>query len=228
MFYKEIIDELRTRADTAILFHSGAGKDSIVLCDLLSKRFERVICVFMYLVKDLDYENRYINWAEKIYPNIEFYKTPHFALYSFIKHGYKGIKKNPKIEAMSIAKIDRLIKVKYQIEWSAYGFKKNDGVTRRLMLNGYEKGLCESTKKAYPLMDLKNSDCLAYISDNNLIKPFNYGTPKPSSGCDISTPEFLIYLEQKYPQDLQKIFNTFPMCEADLFKFKTYGKTKTK
>jgi 3'-phosphoadenosine 5'-phosphosulfate sulfotransferase (PAPS reductase)/FAD synthetase len=225
MHYQSIIKDLRSKTSEVILFHSGTGKDSIVLCDLLSKSFDRVVCVFMYIVKDLAYENRYINWALKTYPNIEFYKTPHFALYSFIKHGYKGIQKDIKIEAMTIAKIDRLVKVKFQIDWSVYGFKKNDAINRRLMLNGYKNGYCENTKKAYPLMDYKNSDCLNYISANNLIKPFNYGTLKPSSGCDISTPEFLIYLENKYPEDLQKVFETFPLCEADLFKYKTYGKS---
>jgi len=224
MFYDKIIDRLTSQTDQVILFHSGTGKDSICLCDLLSKKFKRVVCVFMYIVPDLDYENRYINYALKKYSNIEFYKTPHFALASFIKNGYLGIKKNANVEPMSIHKIDKLVKVKYEIDWSVYGFKKNDGVTRRLMLNSCEDGIYYSTKKAYPLMDLKNSDVLNYIRDNDLIQPFSYGTTKPSSGCDISTPKFLAFMKQKYPSDLQKIFNTFPFTEAILFKYETYGK----
>jgi 3'-phosphoadenosine 5'-phosphosulfate sulfotransferase (PAPS reductase)/FAD synthetase len=225
MFYDKIINDLKARTDEVVLFHSGTGKDSICLCDLMSKNFKRVVCVFMYIVKDLAYENRYINWAKNRYPNIEFYQTPHYALYSFIKHGYLGIKKDEKIECMTIAKMDRLIRVKFNISWTIYGFKKIDGVTRRVMLNGYKNGICESTKKAYPLMDLKNSEVLNYISDNNLIQPFNYGTTKPSSGCDISTPEFLAYMKNKYPDDLQRIFRVFPFTEAILFKYETYGKT---
>lgn len=68
-------------------------------------------------------------------------------------------------------------------------------------------------------MDLKNENVLMYISDNNLIEPFNYSKKKPSSGCDISQPEFLAYIKQKYPEDLKKIFNQFPMCEAILFRY---------
>jgi sulfate adenylyltransferase subunit 2 len=77
MFYTQIIENLRQQTDTVILFHSGTGKDSIMLCDVLSKNFKAVVCVFMYIVKNLDYENRYINWAEKKYSNIKFIKTPH-------------------------------------------------------------------------------------------------------------------------------------------------------
>lgn len=218
MFYTEIINELRKKTDNVILFHSATGKDSICLCDLLSKNFNDVLCVFMYLVKNLDYENRYIDWSLKKYSNIKFIQVPHYALNSFIKHGYLGIKKDETITKNKISLIDKRIREKYHYDWSVYGFKKNDGVTRRLMLNRLKDGIHYGTKKAYPLMDLKNENVLMYISDNNLITPFNYSKTKPSSGCDISQPEFLAYIKQKYPQDLQKIFNQFPMCEAILFR----------
>jgi sulfate adenylyltransferase subunit 2 len=226
MFYNRIIDELKKQAGEVILFHSATGKDSICLLDILSQNFTRVYCVFMYIVQGLDYENAYINWALKKYPNTTFYQTSHFCLYSFIKNGYLGIKKNEKIETMSIHKIDALVRVKSKINWSVYGFKKSDGVTRRLMLNQCENGIYKTTNKAYPLMDMKNHDVLNYISDNSLIQPFCYSKNKPSSGCDISDPIFLAYMRAKYPNDLQKIFKVFPFCEANLFKYDTYGKSK--
>ena len=219
MFYTKIIKELRKKTDEVILFHSATGKDSICLCDLLSKNFNKVVCVFMYIVKGLDYENRYINYALKKYRNIEFIQVPHYALNSFIKHGYLGIKKDVNIEANKISKIDKLIRKKYKIDYSVYGFKKNDGITRRLMLNQLKEGISHNTKKAYPLMDLKNENVLMYISDNNLIPPFNYSKTKPSSGCDISQPEYLSYIKNKYPEDLRKIYNQFPLCEAILFRY---------
>jgi len=219
MFYSEIINKVRDKTDSVILFHSATGKDSICLCDLLSKQFNDVLCVFMYFVKDLDYENRYITWSEKKYSNIKFIQVPHIALNSFIKVGYLGIKKDNKIQKNHIHRLDARIRKKYGYDWSIYGFKKNDGVTRRLMLNTLKDGIHYNTKKAYPLMDLKNENVLMYISDNNLIEPFNYSKKKPSSGCDISQPEFLAYIKQKYPEDLKKIYNQFPMCEAILFRY---------
>lgn len=227
MHYLKIINTLKKKTDTVILFHSGTGKDSIMLADICSKNFKKVYCVFMYLVKDLEYENRYINWTKKKYPNIEFIQTPHYAIYSFIKYGYLGIKKDTLQSKTTISKIDEKIRKKININWSIYGLKKIDGITRRLMLNSTENGIMYKTQKAYPLMDLKNSDVLNYIKENNLITPFNYGTLKPSSGCDISTPEFLYYLEQKYPKDLKKVIAQFPHTEIKLFNHKNYTLNET-
>ncbi len=223
MHFSKIVSELKKETGELILFHSGTGKDSIALLDILSKNFQKVHCVFMYIVKGLDYENRYINWAEKKYPNCTFIQTPHYALYSFIKHGYLGIKKDASFNKMTISRIDTMIRKKIGVQWSVYGFKKVDGITRRVMLNGLE-GIQHNTGKAYPLMDYTNKQVLRYISDNNLIPPFNYGTTKPSSGCDISTPEFLVYLKRKYPGDLKKIFQQFPLAETILFKHENYIK----
>lgn len=228
MFYTKIIENLRKETDTIILFHSATGKDSIMLLDVLSKRFTKVFCVFMYIVKDLDYENCYIEWAQKKYSNCEFIKTPHYCLNSFIKHGYLGIAKDETVKNKIPATLHAQIKKLLQQDWLVFGFKKIDGITRRSFLNkAYQNGININTKKGFPLMDLKNSDVLKYISDNNLIEPFNYGTNKPSSGCDISTPEFLFYIAQKYPFDLKKIYEQFPFTEINLFKYLAYYESQT-
>lgn len=219
MFYTKIIENLKKETDEIILFHSGTGKDSIMLCDVLSKNFKKVHCIFMYIVKNLEYENKYIQWAEKKYNNIYFYQTPHFCIYSFIKNGYLGIKKDENIGKMSIAKIDTLFKKKLNIKWSVYGFKKNDGITRRFMLKDTDNGINHNTKKVYPLMDLSNKDVLNYITDNTLIYPFSYDKNIPSTSCDISKPLFLKTIKEKYPNDLRKIFNQFPFTEAILYRY---------
>lgn len=173
----------------------------------------------MYIVKGLDYENKYISYAEKKYKNCEFIQTPHYCLNSFIKNGYLGIAENKNITKNKISKIDEKYRLILNVDYSVYGFKKVDGITRRFMLNDTPTGINEKSNKVYPLKDLKNKDILRYIDDNNLIKPFNYGTLKPSSGCDISTPEFLHYLKLKYPNDLNKIIKIFPECEFKLFNY---------
>jgi sulfate adenylyltransferase subunit 2 len=219
MSYLQIIDNIREKTNEIILFHSATGKDSIMLLDILSKKFEKVHCVFMYIVKGLFYENKYIQYAEKKYSNVIFYQTPHYCLNSFVKNGYLGIKKDSKIQKNTVSKIDDKFRLILGVNYSVYGFKKTDGITRRFMLNDTDNGINAKTNKCYPLMNLKNKDVLRYINENNLIQPFNYGTLKPSSGCDISTPEFLYYLKNKYPDDLKKIINIFPHCEFKLFNY---------
>jgi len=224
MHYSQIIKSLRQETNEVILFHSGTGKDSIMLLDLCSKAFDKVHCVFMYIVKGLEYENSYIRWAERKYPNCTFIQTPHYAVYSFIKVGYLGIAKDASFNKMNIGRIDEKMRKLLNCNYSIYGFKKIDGITRRFMLNDCPNGIHHKTQKGYPLMDMKNREVLNYISDNDLITPFNYGTKKPSSGCDISTIEFLLYLRDKYPNDLEKVHQQFPLTKINLFKYDSYGK----
>lgn len=219
MHYLEIIKKIRQNNDSVILFHSATGKDSIMLCDLLSKFFNSILCVFMYLVKGLEYERKYINWTNSRYKNITWLEIPHYCTSSFIRSGYLGINKDTTYPKIYLHKLDKLVREKTNIDFSIYGFKKNDGLTRRLMLNRLNDGISYTTNKAYPLMDYKNSEVLKYIKDNNLINPFNYNTKKPSSGCDISQPLFLKYIKERYPKDLEKIINQYPLTEAILFNY---------
>jgi 3'-phosphoadenosine 5'-phosphosulfate sulfotransferase (PAPS reductase)/FAD synthetase len=215
----ETIDIVKKETDKVILFHSATGKDSIALLDLLSPHFEKIVCVFMYYVKNLNYEHRYINWATKKYPNAEFIEAPHFAVTSFVKHGYLGIKKDSSVKDRTLKDITKQIKQSTGLDWAFFGFKKIDSIDRRIMLNGLPDGISHSTKNAYPLADYKNSQVLEHINRRNLIPPFCYNKAKPSSGCDISDPTFLAYMKQKYPDDLKKIFNTYPYTEAILFRY---------
>ena len=59
----DIIKTIAERTDRVILFHSASGKDSIALLDLISPYFKEIVCVYMYVVKDLSHINRYINYA---------------------------------------------------------------------------------------------------------------------------------------------------------------------
>lgn len=215
----KIITSIRKETEEVILFHSGTGKDSILLLHLLCQKFTKVHAIFMYICNDLEYENKYIEWAKNKYPNAVFYKTPHYAVYSFIKTGYLGMKKDESISRKKIKDIDLFYRKETGVNFSIYGFKKIDGITRRFMLNETNNGIHEKTNKAYPLMDMTNSDVISYIREYDLIEPFNYGTSKPSSGCDISTPEFLSYLKNRYPNDLEKIFNVYPKTRLILARY---------
>lgn len=214
---KEIIEEIAKQTDSILLFHSLSGKDSIVLLDLLYGRFKRVVCVYMYLVKDLDHIMRYYSYAKNKYPNIEFIQVPHYALYNYIKNGYMGIKKNPKQRQWTLAEITDKLREKLGVEWACYGFKQSDSLNRRLMLRSYSDGkeaINYKTKKVYPLSTYKNGDVLDYIQDHRLKNPEVCGTNKQSSGVDIMDIEYQRFLKDCYPQDLEKIYKVFPLSRV--------------
>lgn len=207
------------KTDSVILFHSGAGKDSIALLHLLSQRFKRVHCVYMYVVKDLHHMNKYIKWAELTYPNCDFVQVPHYALASYIKTGFMGIKKNSKQKLYSLADVTERARINSGIEWAVFGFKQSDSMNRRLMLRTYENNIINSkTKKIYPLSEWKNKDVLKFISINKLIKPIDYGTKAQSQGNSLDDLNFLLWCKKNYPKDLEKIIQTFPETAIKLFE----------
>lgn len=215
---KQIIKQLKQKTSKLILFHSMSGKDSIALLDLLYPHFE-VTCVFMYVVKDLQHINRYMHFINSRYPKAKVIQVPHFGVYSYIKTGYLGCKQNPKQKQYSLADLTEIIREKTGVEWAVFGFKQSDSMNRRLMLRTYEdEAINEKSKKAYPLSKYKNKDILHYIQQNNLITPESYGKHQ-SSGTSIDDLEYLLFLRNKFPDDLKKIIAEYPLAERKLYEY---------
>lgn len=212
------IKKIAEQTDRIILFHSGAGKDSIALLNLCYPHFKEITCVYMYIVKDLVHIKKYINWAITKYPGVKFLEVPHYALTSYIRTGYKGIKKDPKQKILSLADINERVRLKAGTEWTIYGFKQSDSMNRCLMLRTYENSIINSpTKKAYPLSEWKNNDVLKYIKMNRLITPIKYGTAK-SQGTAIDDKDFVLWCYKNYSQDYKQIIKTFPEAEVIVFE----------
>lgn len=218
---REIIDDVSKETDSILLFHSLSGKDSIVLLDLCYKKFNRVIVVFMYLVKDLEHIMRYYNYAKTKYPNIEFIQVPHYALFNYIKTGYMGIKQDTKQRQWTLSDITDKLREKIGVEWACYGFKQSDSLNRRLMLRSYTEGkeaINWKTKKFYPLSTYRNKEIMDFILDHRLKNPEVCGTNKQSSGVDIEDVEYQKYLKELFPEDLEKIYKVFPMARIVMLK----------
>ena len=216
----KIIDTLKQNTDKAILFHSATGKDSIVMIDLLTKHNIEITPVFMYRVKGLEFIEKYISYFEKKY-NVNFIQVPHYSVSSYIKYGMYGIKKNEKQPIVKLMDINKSICDQTGVDWSVLGFKKADGMNRRIMLNELELSAFQfKTKKCYPLSDWSNKDCLAYIYKNKLVNPLIVNKNKPSQDIEFEDKYFLFWLEKNYPGDLRKIYEIYPEVEALLYSFK--------
>lgn len=216
----EVIREVAAKTDKAILFHSASGKDSIALLDLMYPHFKEIVCVSMYTVKDLEHINRYIAWACRKYPNVRFIQIPHYSVYSYIKVGFFGCRKNEKQKKYTLEQLTSVVRERTGIDWAFFGFKQSDSMNRRLMLRGYkDEAVNEQTMKAYPLSKYKNTDVLRYIEENHLIKPEAYGGEHQSSGSDVTDIHYLLWLRRNYPNDLTKVYAAFPMAERLIFEY---------
>lgn len=207
------IDRICKKTDSALLFCS-LGKDSIVLLDLIYPKFKRIVCVFMYFVKDLEHINRWIGWVKSKYPKIEFIQVPHWNLSYILRAGLYCVP-NPKIKLLKLADIVQAMKLKHNIEYAFLGMKKADGMNRRLMLNQYNNH--ENDGLVYPLAEWTQKDILAYMRQRRLPQPVRYSL-KASSGIGFNLDCFL-WLRDNFPEDLQRIYNAFPLSERILFEY---------
>lgn len=214
---KDIIDTIAKETDTIILMHSLTGKDSIAMLDLCYPKFKRIVCVYMYVVPNLRYVRTYYNYAIKKYPNIEFYQVPHYAEFSYRKRGALGREGNPKQREWRLTDIIDKLCTQFGIEWACLGFKQSDSLNRRLMLRSYKDGkeaINWKTKRFYPFSTYKNGDILNYIKENQLKRPNAFEKGQQNSYDDITNRNFLLFLKNNYPDDLQKIYEQYPATRA--------------
>lgn len=210
------IDLIRVKSNESILFLS-LGKDSLVLLDLLYPKFDRIVCVFMYFVKDLEHINRWIGWTKAKYPKIEFVQVPHWNL-TYILRGGMYCVPNPKVKLLKLADVVKAMQLTHGVYYTFLGMKKADGMNRRLMLKGYEENGYENNGMVYPLADWTQKDILAYMRQHNLPEPVRYSL-KASSGVGFNL-DCMLWLENNYPQDLERIYKTFPFSERILWEYK--------
>lgn len=139
-----IISEVRKQTDEVILFHSLTGKDSIVLLELLSSRFTKVLCCFMYVVNDLEITTKYKKFIEAKYSNVELISVPSYEVYSIIKNGAYGVQKDPKQKLYTLADITSIVKKKHGIEWAIFGTKMNEA---NAVIKEAEKQIAKETEE---------------------------------------------------------------------------------
>jgi 3'-phosphoadenosine 5'-phosphosulfate sulfotransferase (PAPS reductase)/FAD synthetase len=212
-----VLDTVRQKTDRVLLFYS-AGKDSIVLLDLLAKKFDHVVCCFMYFVKDLEHINKYLTWSQQRYKNISFIQLPHYGLATIYKYGLYTTPNSNITAKTSLADIDEAARLKTGIDFSMYGWKQSDNLNRRLTLRNYElEAISTKTKKAYPLSHWSKKDVLSYIQMHKLPQPIQYGLGR-SSGIGFNI-DCLLYMRKHYPGDLKKVLTKFPLAERIIFEY---------
>ena len=215
----QVIHRVRQETDTAILYYSAGGKDGIALLDMLAGVFSKVICIYMYLVPELDHIRPYIVWAQRHYTNVEVREIPHFQLDIWRANGF-FCEADPEIKPRNIGQVEEEVRQATGLHYAFSGMKGVDGYMKRMRLKTYEKrgGLITEKGMAYPLANWTNRDVLQYIKARNLISPFVYVEGDVSQGFDISLGTMLL-MRYRYPADYKRVLSSFPYAEKLLFDF---------
>ena len=150
------IDLIRVKSNEALLFLS-LGKDSLVLLDLIYPKFDRIVCVFMYFVKNLEHINRWINWTKAKYPKIEFVQVPHWNL-TYILRGGMYCVPNPKVKLLKLADVVKAMQLTHGVYYTFLGMKKADGMNLSLIHISEPTRQAEISYAVFCLKKKKNKD----------------------------------------------------------------------
>ena len=211
---EKCISHIKQKNDVVILFWSATGKDSIALLNMLQPHFKKVVCVYKYLVKDLEILNPFFLWAKK-FPNVEIVQVPSPALFQYKKDGVYQVKKFSKLKLIKDRDIEEVLKRKYQTPLIVNGSKRGDNYINAGVYNKASKSeFLTDYDKYYPLVNWKNKDVLSYIRLNKLPKPLTFGTKSKSSGISLGF-DFLLWVYEYHPRDFKKICEEFPLIKAE-------------
>lgn len=216
-----LFDPIKTQSrvtDSVIVGFSG-GKDSIVTLDLCVKYFKRVVPFFMYLVPELEFQERTLKWYENKY-NIEIIRIPHFECSNFLKYGSFTMA-DWNVDIVGINDTYEYLRQQTGIEWIAAGERCADSIVRNAMIKksgsiDYKRG------RFYPLAYWKKNEILQYIKQKKLyLSPeqrkigFSF---RSLAGSELSV------IKSLYPDDYKKILKVYPFAEAGVKRFEEYGK----
>lgn len=213
-----VIRSVREETDTAVMFYSAGGKDSIALLDMLAGVFDKVICYYMYLIPNLDHIKPYIEWAEKRYKNVEVRQIKHIQREYLEAAGIFCIP-DESIKPRKIGDVEQAIREETGIKYAFNGMKGVDGYMKRMRLKLFAKtGYITEKGMVYPLALWTNGEVLKYIKTRNLIKPFVYTPKTVCQGFNIDLPTMLI-LREKFPRDYAKVLQEFPFAEKLIYDY---------
>lgn len=207
------VAEAAKHSDTCLLFWSATGKDSIVLLDLLSPHFKKVVCVYLYIVKNLNIVEPFFRWAQS-YGNVEIVQLPHPDRIRCKKYATFDIKPMPQLKELKLKDYEDYLKKEYQTDVVVYGMKITDSFVRRGIFNKAAKSeIHMDFGKYYPIVCWSNKDCISYITIHNLPQPLKLGSKRPSSGINFRE-ETILYIKKHYPLDYQKYIKDYPLIGA--------------
>lgn len=182
------------------------GKDSLATLDLCCALFPRVEGYYLFRVRDLRIVDE---WAEDV--RLRFGVTvrpyPHFDLSRCYRHGVLAPHWATKTPAVSMAEIEATFRADASVEWIAYGWRRNDSLSRALIMRR-SRGIDFDAHRVFPLRAWRRVDVLAHLASRNIPLPDGLGR-KEQGGLDFH-PAALAYLREHYPDDYARWLRDFP------------------
>jgi phosphoadenosine phosphosulfate reductase len=199
----------------AVLVAYSGGKDSLVVLDLCSRHFKRVVAFFMYLVEGLEVIDDRLEYARTRW-KVEIRQYPHWSLGHELDAGIYGPRR-PGFEKLAKVKASDVYAAARRdtgIGLVLTGDKKADFVARRAHIRVNKDPLL-----AFPLADWRNEEVAAYLQTRDIPLPDSEGD---HGGVGLALRS-LLWLWDKHPADFARLEQTFPFIGAAVKRREWYG-----
>lgn len=203
----------------------SGGKDSATLLDICCKTFKNVYPFFMYMVKGLGFQEKYLSILEDRY-HLKFLRIPHWQLSTMYQIGsYRPdnalAMSTPTVK---MGDVENYVRDYFHCGWIAYGMMKCESLERNAMI-GKSGAVDRDLKKIYPLAEWSPAKVKEYLAMNGIPIAPEYRYMKRSFGSLL--PECLDMVKEHFPDDYEKIKHVFPYVEAHEAR-KKYARQKKK
>lgn len=190
------------------------GKDSLTVLDLCCKVFSKVEAFYLYRVAGLRVVKKWRDWVKRRY-NVTVRMYPHWDLsrcykYAVLQPHWDECRNVP---SLKMRDIEEYFRGETGVEWIAYGWRRNDSISRALIFKKI-RGYDPRSRRFFPIWNWKRSQVLQYIAENKIMRPESLGR-RDMGGLDFH-PEALRFLRDNYPDDWQKWLRDFPFSGVQL------------
>lgn len=224
---EEVIREIRKHTDTVLLSFS-CGKDAICAWLALRPHF-RVIPYYLYLVPDLQFVERSLQYYEEFFAT-RIYRLPHASLYRMLnKFVFQAPERCQIIESCELPMLDyddinallcEDLHLTIASTFTASGVRAADSPTRHAAVKRF--GAINWKRRTFwPIWDWKKPDLRKALTQSGAKLPVDYRIfGRSFDGLDY---RFLMPIKQHFPEDYQKILEWFPLADLEI-KRREYGR----
>ena len=205
-------------SDSVLVAFSG-GKDSIVTMDLCFKYFNHVVPFFMYLVPNLEFQEKMLQWYENRY-DTKIIRLPHMDTSTMLRYG-AFTTTDYNVPIIGINDIYDYMRITTGIWWIAAGERINDSIWRRAMIKN--SGSVDAKRgRFYPVSEWNKQEILQYIQKSRL----KLGEDSKKIGFSFRSlnGKELAVIKDTFPDDYKRILEIFPFAEASVKRYLQYGK----
>ena len=211
----------QSRITDSVLVAFSGGKDSVTCLDLAFKYFKNVKPFFMYLVPNLEFQERTLRYYEKKY-NTEILRIPHFMLSDFLRYGTFRL---PDLDVPMVKVVDiyNYLRELTGIYWIIAGERIADSMVRRAMIKE-SSSIDMNRGRFYPIAYWNVSQVRSYNKQNNL--PLSLENKALGHSFRSLETKELKNIRDVFPNDYEKIKNFFPLCDVSIKWGDFYGDSK--